>query len=306
MTGLDREPHHASSSTDHLLTELQLHGYRPFEGEPDPRPLPDPKTASTALIDMFDALVSTFTDTRLEPDLDEALWSLVNLFHRKVDREQRSLDDNEQEQRRSQKEQDGSEVRSGELERLIVEGISGIERRNSFEFLRDGAADLYSVHTGSAWKPRAGSQVNHKAMTASVIDSRNHINAKRRAETEVLLPEGPKIAFTGGNDCNDHVRIWAVLDRVLAKHPGLVLLHGGCPTGAERIAACWAHARTVTQITFKPDWARHNKAAPFKRNDELLSVLPLGVVAFPGGGISENLADKAKVLGIPVWRFGGT
>ena len=32
---------HASSPTDHVLTELQLHGYRPFQDEPDPRPLPE-------------------------------------------------------------------------------------------------------------------------------------------------------------------------------------------------------------------------------------------------------------------------
>jgi hypothetical protein len=26
---------------------------------------------------------------------------------------------------------------------------------------------------------------------------------------------------------------------------------------------------------------------------------------FPGTGILDNLADKAKRLGIPVWKFGG-
>jgi hypothetical protein len=26
---------------------------------------------------------------------------------------------------------------------------------------------------------------------------------------------------------------------------------------------------------------------------------------FPGTGIQDNLADKARRLGIPVWRFGG-
>jgi hypothetical protein len=26
---------------------------------------------------------------------------------------------------------------------------------------------------------------------------------------------------------------------------------------------------------------------------------------FPGTGIQDNLADKARQLGIPVWRFGG-
>jgi hypothetical protein len=59
----------------------------------------------------------------------------------------------------------------------------------------------------------------------------------------------------------------------------------------------------VPQIAFKPDWTRHAKAAPFKRNDQMLNVLPIGVIVFPGSGISANMADKAKKLGIPVWIF---
>jgi hypothetical protein len=83
----------------------------------------------------------------------------------------------------------------------------------------------------------------------------------------------------------------------------MVLLHGGSPKGAERIAACWADSRKVRQIAFKPDWTRHAKAAPFKRNDQLLEVLPIGVIVFPGTGIQDNLADKARTLGIPVLDF---
>ena len=49
------------------------------------------------------------------------------------------------------------------------------------------------------------------------------------------------------------------LDKVRAKHPDMVLLHGGSPKGAERIAACWADNRKVPQIVFKPDWARTAK-----------------------------------------------
>ena len=43
-----------------------------------------------------------------------------------------------------------------------------------------------------------------------------------------------------------------------------------------------------------------SKAAPFRRNDELLNFLPKGVIAFPGSGITGNLVDKARQLGIPV------
>ena len=303
----DHEPHHAESSTASLLTELQLYGHRPFQDEPDARPLPDELTVRTALADIFDALVSTLTDTRLEPDLEDLLWSTVNLFHRAADRIERELDTNEQAQRRSQKDQDGSEIRSVELERLLAEGLTLIERRNAFEIMRDQAADLFETHAGTAWRPRAGSKVNRRALTAAVIDSRDFLAAKRRAETEIMVPPGPKVAFTGGYECNDHQAIWAALDRVHAKHPRMVLLHGGSPKGAERIAACWADSRRVPQVAFKPDFTRHKNAAPFKRNDQLLDVLPIGVVVFPGSGISDNLADKARKLGIPLldYRKGG-
>jgi hypothetical protein len=59
-----------------------------------------------------------------------------------------------------------------------------------------------------------------------------------------------------------------------------------------------------SSVAFRPDWARHAKAAPFKRNDAMLEVLPIGVLVAPGTGIQENLADKARRLGIPVWKFG--
>ena len=61
--------------------------------------------------------------------------------------------------------------------------------------------------------------------------------------------------------------------------------------------------RPELRVHRKPDWTRRAKAAPFKRNDQMLDVLPIGVIVFPGTGIQNNLADKARRLGIPVWRF---
>jgi hypothetical protein len=136
-----------------------------------------------------------------------------------------------------------------------------------------------------------------------MIDSRDFLAARRRAAAQMLAPSGPRIAFTGGTECNDVSRIWDALDKLRARHPDMVLLHGGSPRGAERIAACWADSRKVPQVAFKPDWTRDRKAAPFKRNDRLLEAMPIGVVAFPGSGISANLADKARSRGIPVMRF---
>ena len=108
----DFQPPHTSSPTDHVLNELQLYGYRPFEDEPDQRLLPDGNQLAGAISDIFDALIGSLIDTRIEPDLDDLLWSTVNVFHRSAERVSRALDDNEQAQKRSQKQQDGSEARS--------------------------------------------------------------------------------------------------------------------------------------------------------------------------------------------------
>ena len=301
----DFEPHHDSSPTDDLLQELQLYGYRPSENEPDPRPVPEDRVIEGAVADIFDALIATLADTSLDHDLGELLWSTVNMFHRAVSRIEDTLDDNEQGQKRLQREQDGSEVKSLQLENLIDMGKSLIERRDSLEVFRESAAEHYLRVTGSPWSPRTGSRINHRHLTAAMIDSRDFLAAKRRAETEVLVPTGPKIAFSGG-DTTDHQAIWAKLDQIHAKHPDMVLMHGGTPKGAEKIAARWADTRKVPQVAFKPDWTKHGKAAPFKRNDQMLTVMPIGVVIFPGTGIQDNLADKARKLGIPVYRFGSS
>jgi len=291
------------SATALVLDELQLFGHRPFSDEPDPRPLPEPDTVQGALTDIFDALVVALGVTRLEPDLEDLLWSTTNVFHSMASRIDRKLDDNEQAQRRGHRQQDGSEVRSVELERITAEGITLTEQRNGYESMRDLAADLFETHLGQTWHPYSGSQVNRKHMTAALIDSRDYLDAKRKTDLEPLMPTGTKIAFTGGQDVMDTQAIWAALDKVLAKHDDMVLLHGGSPKGAERIAACWADNRKCQQIVFKPNWNRHGKAAPFKRNDQLLETLPIGLIVFPGSGISDNLADKAKALGIPLYDF---
>ena len=69
-----------------------------------------------------------------------------------------------------------------------------------------------------------------------MIDSRDFLDRRLREKAEALLPQGTRIAFTGGADCNDHGAIWEALDKVKARHEDMVLLHGATPTGAERAA----------------------------------------------------------------------
>ena len=236
---------HAASPTAHLLDELALYGYRPGQNEPDPRPLPEPDTACHHLETVVEALDAMLTGSRLEDDLADLLWSFANLFHRKIDRVEAELDRNEQAQRRAQAEQDGSEVKSVELERLIAQGLSLIERRNAFEFLREHAAELFEIETGSAWRPRTGSMVNHRALTAS--DHRQP-RIHRRPPPRRYRSAGPRRhphRLHRRHRLQRSPRIWDALDKLRAKHPDMVLFHGGSPRGAERIAACWADNRKV-------------------------------------------------------------
>jgi hypothetical protein len=300
---LHAAPPSASSPLAPLLDELALYGVKPLSDEADFRPLPELETVENAVAVLVSTMTDMFRDTRLEDETEEMLWSLTNIFHRRLGAIQKRLDDNEARQRASLTEQDGSEVKSVELERLTNEGISLTESRTACEAMRDLTADHYRVETGSTWLPRTGSKVNHRTLTASVIASRDFISAKRRLDAETHCPAGTRIAFTGG-DYQDHDAIWDTLDRTLEKHPDMVLLHGGTPHGAELIAAKWADARGVSQVRFQPNWKTHRKAAPFKRNDELLDQMPVGLIAAPGTGITENMVDKARRLGIPVLRIG--
>src|SRR3546814_8249867 len=84
---------------------------------------------SGAVAETFDALVSCLTDTRIETDLDDILWGVVNVFHRAGERIERELDDNERAQKRLQREQDGSEVKRSEERRGGKEGVSTCRSR---------------------------------------------------------------------------------------------------------------------------------------------------------------------------------
>ena len=166
--------------------------------------------------------------------------------------------------------------------------------------MRDLAAEGYRAETGDTWRPRNGSHSSQTGkLTSAAIDARDYLRAREHRETTAHLPEGTLVGFTGGKDFGDVTAIWRSLDSIKIKYDDMVLLHGGGP-GAEKIAASWAEKNGVHQVVCKPNWDRDGKAAPFRRNDVLLNFLPKGLVAFPGSGITNNMVDKARKIGIPV------
>ena len=293
-----------ASPTAAVCESMALYGAAPERGEFDSREVWDEDDAIDALGEAIRVIVDGITveGTQLADERESLLWGFVNCFHSQVARLDRTVDRITPEMKDLERAQDGSEVKAHELETLTDRARNLGDRRDAFERLRDVAAEAYRVHTGDVWRPRHGSHSSRTGtLTSAAIDARDFRRARKDRETRAHLPDGTLVAITGGKTVGDADAIWATLDLAKDKHGDMVLLHGGGP-GVEKIAASWAEARGVNQVICRPDWSAHGKAAPFRRNDELLNLLPKGVIAFPGSGITGNLVDKARQLGIPVMR----
>ena len=292
-----------ASQTAAICENAALYGAAPERGEIDSREVWDEDDATGALGEAIRIMVDGITveGTQMADEREALLWSIVNCFHAQVGRLDRAVDRIAPEMKDLETAQDGTEVKAWELQLLTDRARSLGDRRDAFERMRDTAAGAYRAETGDTWRPRNGSHTSKsKALTSAAIDARDFRRARKERETSSHLPEGTLVAVTGGKEVTDPAAVWSVLDRTRAKHGNMVLVHGGAP-GIETVAAKWAEARSVDQVIVRPDWKAHGRAAPFRRNDDLLNLMPRGVIAFAGSGVTGNLVDKARQMGIPVW-----
>ena len=294
----------AHSATAMICENAALYGATPEPGEFDPREVFDRDEATAALGEAFRIIAEGVAPDgfQLADEREHLLWGIVNAFDAQVRRLDRSVDRLSPELRDLQAAQDGSEVKARELELVTDRARNLGDRRDAFEQMRDAAAEHYRAATGEVWRPRRGSHTSQTGkLTSAAIDARDYLRARKDRAMRAHLPEGTLVAIAGGRDVADPGAVFRSLDKTRAKYADLVLAHGGGP-GVEKLAAQWAERNGVDQVVCKPDWQRHGRAAPFRRNEELLSLLPKGVIAFPGSGITENLVDRARQLGIPVMK----
>ena len=290
------------SATATACEHAALFGATPERDEFDTRDVWDADEAICAMQEAFGLLADAVAPDgfQIADERESLLWGFVNMLDAQTNRLDRAADKLLPELRDLQREQDGTEIKSFELELKTDRAQNLTARRDAFETLRDAAAESYRDATGSTWRPRRGSHTSQTGtLTSAAIDARDFARARQDRKTAAHLPQGTLVAIAGGKDVQDAGAVIDMLDRTRAKHADMVLVHGGGP-GVERIAAQWAERNGVHQVVCKPDWDRHGRAAPFRRNEELLNLLPKGVIAFPGSGITENLVDRARQLGIPV------
>ena len=295
----------AVSPTAVICENLERFGGAPAKGDPDSRAIWDRDEALAGLDTILDNFVDEIAPdgTQLADERESLLWGFVNTLHMQTVRLDRAVDRLSPELKDLQHAQDGTEINAWELERIIERARNLGDRRDAFEQLRDAAAEHYRRDTGKTWRPRHGSHTSRTAqLTSAAIDARDFLRARENEKTQAHLPEGTLVAVTGSKPVENAQTICTALDHVHGKYPDMVLVHGGGP-GAEKIAARWAESKGVHQVVCRPDWNTHGRAAPFRRNDQLLKLLPKGLISFPGSGVSDNLVDKATQLGIPVHRI---
>ena len=302
INSIDTQQHQSVTAT--VCENAQLFGATPERGEYDPRDVWDRDDAIDAVSEAFRILAEGAAPDgfQLADERESLLWGFVNCLDAQVRRLDRGVDRLSPEIRELQRAQDGTEINARELEMTTHRAQNLGDRRDAFEQMRDAAAAQYRTETGDVWRPRYGSHTSQTGhLTSAAIDARDFLRARKDRETRAHLPEGTLVAVAGGKQVANPDAVIARLDKAKEKYADLILVHGGGP-GIERIAAQWAERNGVHQVVCKPDWNAHGRAAPFRRNDELLNLLPKGVLAFPGSGITDNLVDKAVKLGIPVQR----
>src|ERR1700691_920390 len=114
-----------------------------------------------------------------------------------------------------------------------------------------------------------------------------------------------RIVVTGPRDFTDRALVFSTLDRVLAKHPGLEIAQGACPTGVDLYAREWADQWIVPCKDYPANWSLGPKAGPLRNAEMLTDFRPDGVVAFPvpwprGRGTADCIA-RVGMLGVRVW-----
>ncbi len=119
---------------------------------------------------------------------------------------------------------------------------------------------------------------------------------------------GPRVRVlvTGSRAWSDAAAVRVALTRAWrdAGQP-LTVVHGGCPTGADAIAAAWVREHEVAGIEEElhvARWHRHGRAAGPLRNQEMVDAGAWRVLAFPLGASpgTRHCVQAAEMAGLDV------
>lgn len=281
----------------------------------DPRPHP----TEPQLVQLGRALMGEVLDMLLGGALEDHATpiceTLVGGLHAGVQRLERDADRAREELAGRLRDFDGSEVADVDLQDAKARADALDVAAEALAFVRDAAADAYGVATGEVWSPWRGSIRGGR--TAAQVDAQEALRALADRRRGTCDPGDAVVAFRASPRSDapeDATRIFDALNWARTEYPGMSLALTGAK-GGERIAKRWAQQKGVRLILARPDFARFQRAAPFRANDQLMALRPVCVLLLPEslGRAAEagappfgpvlNLAEQARHGGIRCVRI---
>lgn len=113
-----------------------------------------------------------------------------------------------------------------------------------------------------------------------------------------------RVLVTGSRTWESREEIMYDLAGLTLLHPGLTVVHGACPEGADAIAASCARELGLVQEQHPANWRQYGKAAGFRRNAEMVALGADVCLAFikDGSRGATHTADLAEKAGITTQR----
>ncbi|MCR5879452.1 DUF2493 domain-containing protein [Phenylobacterium sp. J367] len=281
----------------------------------DPRPHPtEPQLAQLGRALMGEVL-DMLLGGALEDHAVTICETLIGGLHSGVQRLGRDADRERDKLAGLLRDFDGSEVADVDLQEAKARADALDVATAAMGFVRDAAAEAYSIATGEVWSPWRGSV--HSGATAAQLDAQAAIRSIAQRRREGADPGDAVVAFRASplSDApEDAGRIFDALNWARDQHPGMSLALTGAK-GGERLAKRWAQQKGVRLVLARPDFTRFGRAAPFRANDQLMALQPvcvlilpesLGVAASAGAppfGPALNLAEQARRQGVRCIRI---
>lgn len=277
----------------------------PFPSEDEVRQLGH--AILTEILDTFGKDATEEHAARIAHYVLGGIQSAINYFDGQYDRAAQEVDG-------LNKEQDGSEVKDGQLTEATQNARYYEALLTVLETFRDAGADTYYVATNHVWTPHKGSAKNVTTSLA-MLDAAETLRRKKSRDATGFDPKAQYVVFRGVQTANteaDAKLIYQALDWAREKFPNMHLATTG-NHGAEAIALTWAKNKKVTPHTARLNRA-DGKAGPFKCNDRLLALDPVMVLYMPTmtnpqseddakpNGICLNIGQKAQEKRILTYR----
>ncbi|WP_419901180.1 DUF2493 domain-containing protein [Kiloniella sp.] len=290
------------TATSAAIETMELYGTHPFAEEKTFKADLSEEEATDYLSEIMTSLADQLEHSVLDDLTSVILSDLVNIFNRransigvKIDKESYGIKD-------LLASQDGSEINDTLLQdaQRKMEILEG--QQLALEQFCLCAGEVFETITGKAWMPHTRqSLANRKQQTASVIDAKDFLKARKVNETLVHLPKGTPILFSGDQKITDMDKVTGVLDRLLKKYADMYLVTTGNAKGGDLIAGQWARTNKVQVVQF--GIRQKGKKAPFDRNREIFTELtPALTIVFGQGGIQQHLRKLAKENGLKSYQ----